>query len=466
MPLNVRRFNTSVFLVLSAFILAASAQAPQASPSPLVQLSKASPSASPSPSVANAQTNKPAPAQQLAPQPLPKTPTSAEVMRDRISKAKAFIAVRNYNAAIYELENIRRETGDASVQAVTNVLLMNSYLEQGDYKRGQDFLNEFYNKQKTTAPNASANYSAVAGQVIKGARSQAERYRSLGLTVSDRNLPLEAVADIEKMRETVELVITQAKEIAKDKQKAATATALLEEATASRAMIARDDYDARRWRDEVADSREALASSRSVIVNAVDGTPESAPAAPQQQATVAMTPTQPATPAIIPTADVTQPKPSEATMAANNPPPVVEEAKKTDDKPVMKPVMQPTERNRVIAGAPTTQLDEAKKEESGPNAETAKTTGPLDVGSLVAYATRQSSPIYPPAARTIRAAGVVRVEVTVDEQGNVAEVQKASGPALLQGSAKDAIRKWKFKPFLIDGQPVKATGFVNFNFSL
>ena len=38
-------------------------------------------------------------------------PTSGDVMRERISKAKAFIAVRNYNAAIYELENIRKETG-------------------------------------------------------------------------------------------------------------------------------------------------------------------------------------------------------------------------------------------------------------------------------------------------------------------------------------------------------------------
>ena len=66
----------------------------------------------------------------------------------------------------------------------------------------------------------------------------------------------------------------------------------------------------------------------------------------------------------------------------------------------------------------------------------------------------------------MRAAGVVRVEVTVNENGEVAEVEKTSGPTLLQTAAKDAIRKWKFKPFTRDGQPVKATGFVNFNFSL
>jgi periplasmic protein TonB len=48
----------------------------------------------------------------------------------------------------------------------------------------------------------------------------------------------------------------------------------------------------------------------------------------------------------------------------------------------------------------------------------------------------------------------------------VTDVQKASGHAMLQSAAKEAVRKWKFKPFMRDGQPVKATGFVNFNFNL
>ena len=88
MPLNVRRFCTSVFLVLFGLFTLTVAQTV--------------------------------------------TPTSGDVMRDRISKAKAYIAVRNYNAAIYELENIRRESNDQAVQSVVNVLLMNSYLEMSD----------------------------------------------------------------------------------------------------------------------------------------------------------------------------------------------------------------------------------------------------------------------------------------------------------------------------------------------
>jgi protein TonB len=62
--------------------------------------------------------------------------------------------------------------------------------------------------------------------------------------------------------------------------------------------------------------------------------------------------------------------------------------------------------------------------------------------------------------------GIVKIELVIDETGQVAEVAKTSGPAMLQRAATDAVRKWKFKPFIRDGESVKAMGFVSFNFSL
>lgn len=448
MPLNVRRFFTLVFVTLVGTSAVVLAQVPQATPS--------------SPST---QTQTPTPVTSIE-----KQPTSADVMRDRISKAKAFVAVRNYNAAIYELENIRRESSDPSVNAVTNVLLMNAYLEQGDYKRAQDFLNEFFKSYKSNSARGNLYYAAVAAQVIKGARNQVERYRALGLSVSDRNLPLEAVNDIERMRETLELVITQAKDLGTDKTKAPAAMALLEEATNSRSMIARDDYDARRWRDALGDSREEIASSQSVIINAVDGTTVASPT-PVPQETVAMnTATTQNLPAAVTNAPLQQtafksvpvdsaskPKPSDSLVASNDKPAIQQPVQQAQPQPTPDP-----QRNRVIDNKPTIQVP-VQPENSNTVSSTA---GPVDVGSLIAYATKQQAPIYPPAARSMRATGVVKVEVTVNETGEVAEVQKTSGPTLLQSAAKDAIRKWKFKPFTRDGQPVKATGFVNFNFSL
>ena len=128
-----------------------------------------------------------------------------------------------------------------------------------------------------------------------------------------------------------------------------------------------------------------------------------------------------------------------------------------------------TRPNRVVAETPKKDATPAAVT-TAPAPASSATTNPnassLEVGSLIPYASKQAPPIYPAAAKTIRAAGVVRVEVTVSENGDVATVDKTSGPQLLQAAARDAVRKWKFRPFTRDGQPVKATGFVNFNFNL
>lgn len=425
MPLNVRRFGTSFLLVLFSFIAIISAQS-----TPPVE----------------------APA-----------PTSGEIMRGRISKAKAFIAVRNFNAAIYELENIRRETNDPTVHSVANVLLINSYLDQGDYKRAQDFLTEFFNAQKPNKPDTSGFYFLAAGQVVRGAKNQLERYRSLGLSVSDRNLPLEAVSDIDKMRETLELVITQAKALGKEKNKTANAMALLEEAANSRSSIARDDYDARRWRDETADAREELASSRSVIMSAITDAPADGSTA-QNNVAINTLPAGPENTAIKLPETTPVFKPVSGPAVPISKPAVQEEPKKSE--PVnTQPASDPQpKRERVVE-------DTSRQAPANPNTgqqaqPPAVNASPLSVGSLVSYATRQATPIYPIAAKNMRMTGLVKVEVMVNEAGEVAEVQNTSGPSMLQSAAKDAIRKWRFKPFTRDGQPVKATGFINFNFAL
>ena len=434
MPLNVRRFCTSVLLVLIGLF------------------------------VINAQ-------------------TSADVMRERVAKAKAFIAVKNYNAAIYELENIRRESSDQTVHGVINVLLMNSYLEQGDYKRAQEFLKELSGSKKINQPNAMANYSVVAAQVVRGARTQLERYRALGLSVADRNLPVEAAADVQKMRETLELVVEQSKVLGKDKEKTANAMALLEEATSARSSLAKDDFDSNRWKNEAADARELLANSRSVVINAVNDTP--AETGVPQNTVGAKTP-----PVMPDETSGNQAASNSNTTTANNPTvapittPIMIPVGKQSNPPTDKP--KPAESANSTSSTQSAAVTEKPKEEikksvntetaanqtkpdiekAAVNTDAARNTSPLAVGSLIEFATAKSNPVYPATARNLRMTGVVRVELEIDEQGQVSKVQNTSGPSLLQRAAADAVKKWKFKPFTRDGEPVKATGFVSFNFNL
>jgi TonB family protein len=422
-------------------------------------------------------------------------------MRGRVTKAKAAIAVKNYAAAIYELEGIRREINDPTVHSVVNVMLMNCYLEQGDYKRAQAFLTELYKAQTANKPNAAQNYFAVAAQVVKGARNQQERYKSLGLMMNDRNLTPEAIADVEKMRETVELVITQTKAASTDKKKASDAFALLEESSNARIVLARDDYDAKRWKEEVADAREGLMTSRSTVLNAAgDDVPNTNTVASNQptytNSVPSTTPVKTETqPNLIPTSNPVAPKTetkTENTGEKNNiklePVPetqktvtapektVAENTNKTEtpketitEKPLT-PNVNPADNAPKTPGrerrvnTPNTSA-ETVAENSNQTPKTGDTT-PMQVGSLVEYATSKVNPVYPPQAKTLRMTGMVKVEVTIDEQGQVAAVQNTSGPPLLQRAASDALKKWRFKPFVRDGQPVKAKGFVNFNFNL
>lgn len=443
-------------------------------------------------------------------------PTSGDVTRDRISKAKAFFAIKNYTAAIYELEGIKRETNDPTVQNVANVMLMSCFLEQSDYKRAQALLNDLFNAQKANRPNAQ--YFAVAAQVVKGSKIQVERYKMLGLSVSDRNLPTEAAAEVNKMRETVELVIEQSKTLSQNKKLSGDAMAMLEESSGARSSLARDDYDARRWKNEVADAREQIVSSRSVVLNAADDAP--ATGALSDKAIASTTPvipkpseSAPIIPASNPQKTVAAPVIKDDTIAKQEPPkvvtpmenitkPVVIEKKVSTETVATAPEVKQPEikqpepvketpkeitRERVaekasvpaeIQVAGNTALKEQPKVDdtqiafnkvSGPSSENTASTeqdaSPLQVGSLIDYATQKIAPAYPPAAKTMRMTGTVKVEVMVDESGQVA-VQNASGPSVLRRAAEDAVKRWKFKPFMRDGQPVKASGYVNFNFNL
>lgn len=467
MPLNVRRFFASFLLSSSAIIFVNAQTTTTTAPTTTATTPTTAP-----PTVTT--TTVP-------------TPTTADVMRQRVSKAKAFIVVKNYNAAIYELENIRRETNDSNIHAMLNVLLMHSYLEQTDYKRAQGFLDTLYKDLKAKKPNADMNYYAAAGQVIKGAKNQLERYKSVGLTVSDRSLPLEAIVDIDKMRETLETVITQSKDLGADKKQSVTALPLLEEAINARSSLAKDVYDANRWKLEVADAREGIVNSRSTIVNAVDGTTETVPQVRITENTVAAN-----------TSNTTQIPPSTIQpVSAQAPEPT---PKTTDDvigfKPVSvekQPTVQPNaeakqespkqtetvanaetrsntnQRQRLIVGQTPAKQEESKADtpkETVAGDENVSDVSPMTVGSLVEYATKRVNPVYPPQARTMRMTGVVKVKVTIDENGKVTDVEDSDGPRLLLRPAEDAVKKWQFKPFVRNGQPTKATGFVNFNFTL
>jgi TonB family protein len=90
----------------------------------------------------------------------------------------------------------------------------------------------------------------------------------------------------------------------------------------------------------------------------------------------------------------------------------------------------------------------------------------INGGNIGGKAINKVQPVYPPIAKAAGAEGTVRVEVTVDEQGNVASANALDGHPLLRQAAVDAARQWAFSPTKLQGQPVKIRGFITFNFAL
>ena len=85
-------------------------------------------------------------------------------------------------------------------------------------------------------------------------------------------------------------------------------------------------------------------------------------------------------------------------------------------------------------------------------------------GVLNGKATSLPKPPYPPAARAVRAAGAVSVQVLIDESGSVVSASAVSGHPLLRAAAVQAARGARFSPTMLSGQPVKVSGVITYNF--
>lgn len=73
-------------------------------------------------------------------------------------------------------------------------------------------------------------------------------------------------------------------------------------------------------------------------------------------------------------------------------------------------------------------------------------------------------PIYSMEARAERASGSVKVQVLIDEKGNVIEAKAVSGHRLLRPISEEAAKKAKFEPTTLEGQPAKVTGVLVYNY--
>ena len=75
-------------------------------------------------------------------------------------------------------------------------------------------------------------------------------------------------------------------------------------------------------------------------------------------------------------------------------------------------------------------------------------------------------PKYPGEAIEKRIAGTVRLHVIIAHDGSVAQMEVISGDPVLVKSALDAVRQWRYRPTLLNGEPVEVDTTIDVIFSL
>lgn len=88
----------------------------------------------------------------------------------------------------------------------------------------------------------------------------------------------------------------------------------------------------------------------------------------------------------------------------------------------------------------------------------------INGGILNGKAVSLPAPVYPPAAKAVKAHGTVSVEILIDEGGNVISAEAISGHPLLRAAAVDAARMAQFSPTVMNGSAVKVSGVVTYDF--
>ena len=93
---------------------------------------------------------------------------------------------------------------------------------------------------------------------------------------------------------------------------------------------------------------------------------------------------------------------------------------------------------------------------------------PIPVGGEVKQAVLISSvpPAYPQMARTQRVGGDVKIDALIDEHGRVTSMKVVSGPIMLHQAAQDALRQWKYRPAMLNGEAVSMHLLVTIQFKL
>jgi len=88
--------------------------------------------------------------------------------------------------------------------------------------------------------------------------------------------------------------------------------------------------------------------------------------------------------------------------------------------------------------------------------------GQVQAASLL----RRVDPVYPQIAKTAHVSGTVVLHAVIAKDGTIQQLEYLSGPPLLMRAAMDAVREWRYKPTLLNGEAVEVDTTIQVVFTL
>src|SRR6267154_1231081 len=79
---------------------------------------------------------------------------------------------------------------------------------------------------------------------------------------------------------------------------------------------------------------------------------------------------------------------------------------------------------------------------------------------------RKIQPNYPPLARQARIQGSVLLQAEISKDGSIQNLRLISGHPMLTSAAIEAVKQWRYKPYILNGEPVEVETQVQVNFTL
>jgi len=90
----------------------------------------------------------------------------------------------------------------------------------------------------------------------------------------------------------------------------------------------------------------------------------------------------------------------------------------------------------------------------------------ISAGVATGMLLQKTVPVYPPIAKAARVSGTVVLQATISKTGSIENLRVISGPAMLQQAAMDAVKSWRYRPYLLNNEPVEVETTVNVIFTL